>query len=101
MEERIADALRPPDRAATPAARLARADAALAETRRPMNFADNSSHRSGGKPSSLSHQERERAELARMQFVAENGLAHSRAEALCIIAATETYDRRGPRSCFT
>jgi hypothetical protein len=100
-EARIADALRPAARGSSPAARLARAEAELAELRRPMNFAVGLSNRSGGRSPPPSRQESARAEVARMRFVVANGLAHSREEASRIIAATEAYDRRGPRSCFT
>ncbi len=96
VEARIADVLRPVERASAPAGRLARADAAIADMRRPRNFAGAPARRDGDRRSPRNDV---RAEIARMRQLLRDGLAHTREEAARIVAA-ETYDSRGPRSCY-
>ncbi|MGD0640078.1 MAG: hypothetical protein ABSC22_04950 [Roseiarcus sp.] len=99
VERRIADALRPAERGTTAAARLARADAAIAEMRRPRNLAGAPPRPAGDRRAPPSPRSEARAEIARMRALLANGLARTRAEAARIVAA-ETYDARGPRACY-
>jgi hypothetical protein len=99
VESRIAAALRPAERGGSAAARLARADAALADLRRPRNFAGASAPRGGDRRSPSPHDSRARAERALFRSLLEKGLARTPGEAARMVVA-RGLGASGGGACF-